>query len=94
MIVTRNSNQPIDALGLTPRQAQVMRLIVKGKCEKTVCKETGLSPGTIKIHTSHALRRLGARNRMEAIQRIAMLAGIDLAARFDELRTLQEQSNG
>lgn len=55
------------SLGLTTRQCDVLRLILKGLPNKLICRELDLAEGTVKIHVSAVLRALGARNRTQAV---------------------------
>jgi DNA-binding NarL/FixJ family response regulator len=55
------------SLGLTSRQCDVLRLILKGLPNKLICRELDLAEGTVKIHVSAVLRALGARNRTQAV---------------------------
>lgn len=52
---------------LSPRQRQVLRLMVGGLPNKEICRELGLSENTVKIHIGAVLRGLQARNRTEAV---------------------------
>ena len=54
-------------LGLTPRQTQVLRLILEGKPMKLIARELGLSPNTTKTHVSAVLRALAVTTRTQAI---------------------------
>lgn len=54
-------------LGLTDRQIDVLRLILKGFSNKLICRQLKLAEGTIKVHVSAVLRALGVRNRTQAI---------------------------
>jgi len=67
-----------DALGLTPRQADVLRLLVEGKCDKQIVRATGLSPGTVKVHTGAVFRALGVTSRTQAIVAVARRCGIEI----------------
>lgn len=51
---------------LTPRQGEVLDMLVKGKSNKTMARELHLSEGTIKFHLSAVFRALRATNRVEA----------------------------
>ena len=57
-------------LGLTPRQGEVLALMLKGLPNKRVAVQLGLSEQTVKEHVSGILERLGARNRVELIMRL------------------------
>lgn len=55
------------SLGLTPRQADVLWLILEGKSAKIVSRELGLSASTVKVHTSAVLRALNVTTRTQAV---------------------------
>ena len=58
-----------NASGLTPRQLDVLRLLLKGEPNKLIARQLGLTEGTVKIHIAAILRALQARNRTEAVIR-------------------------
>lgn len=60
-------------LGLTPRQAEVMELLLAGKPNKVICRELGLAEGTVKNHVAAVLKALDATNRVEAVIAAAKL---------------------
>ncbi len=68
---------PMD-LGLTPRQADVLYLVLQGKPIKSICRELGLGGGTVKGHVSGVLRALNVTTRTQAI-----VAAHRLGLRFD-----------
>jgi DNA-binding NarL/FixJ family response regulator len=58
---------PPDVLSrLTPRQRDVLELLVKGKSNKEIARELDLGEGTVKIHLAALFRNLGVRNRATA----------------------------
>jgi DNA-binding NarL/FixJ family response regulator len=62
---------------LTEREREVLELIAAGSTNAEIARQLYLSPHTIKEHTSALYRKLGARNRAEAVQlaqRIGLLA--------------------
>lgn len=59
--------------GMTERQAQVLRLALKGAPNKVVARELGISEGTVKSHLSTAYRLLNVRNRTEALYSAARI---------------------
>ena len=65
-------------LGLTDRQVDVLRLILKGLPNKLICRRLDLAEGTVKVHVSAVLRALGARNRTQAV-----IAATDLGLRLE-----------
>ena len=65
-----------DVLGrLTPRQRDVLELLVKGKSNKEIARELDLGEGTVKIHLAALFRNLGVRNRATAAVAGAQLIG-------------------
>jgi DNA-binding NarL/FixJ family response regulator len=65
-------------LGLSPRQAEVLYLILEGKPAKLIEREMSLSAGTVKAHTSAVLRALNVTTRTQAV-----VAASKLGLRFD-----------
>jgi len=60
-------------LGLTPRQADVLRCVIQGKPNKIIARELDISEGTVKAHLSSVMHALGAHNRTEAVYAAAKL---------------------
>ena len=58
---------PGQSLGLTHRQADVLRLLIQGKPNKLICRDLRLSEGTVKVHVSAILKALNVRSRAQAI---------------------------
>jgi DNA-binding NarL/FixJ family response regulator len=58
---------------LTPRQLDVLHLLLRGEPNKLIARELGLTEGTVKIHIAAILRVLHARNRTEAVVRARAL---------------------
>lgn len=54
-------------LGLTPRQADVLYLVLQGKPIKLISRDLGLGEGTVKGHVSAVLRALNVTTRTQAI---------------------------
>lgn len=55
--------------GLSPRQYQIMQLIVKGRRNKQMAGELGLSYHTVSLHIHNIYKKLGVKNRAEAVKR-------------------------
>jgi DNA-binding NarL/FixJ family response regulator len=66
-------------LGLTPRQADVLHLLLQGKPAKLIGRQLNLSLSTVKAHTSAVLRALNVTTRTQAV-----LAASRMGLRFDE----------
>lgn len=60
-----------DELGLTARQADVLKLLVQGKPNKLICRDLKLSEGTVKVHVSAILRALRVHSRTQAVAELA-----------------------
>jgi DNA-binding NarL/FixJ family response regulator len=58
---------------LTPREADVLRLIAAGYSNREIGQSLGMSEGAVKNHASSVLSKLGARDRTRAV-----LRGIEL----------------
>lgn len=52
---------------LTPRQAEVLRLLEQGLSTKQIAQELHLSTETVRNHVRHLLRALGVNSRLEAV---------------------------
>jgi DNA-binding NarL/FixJ family response regulator len=55
--------------GLSPRERDVLALMASGATNREIADALQLSPHTVKDHTSSLYRKLGVRNRAEAVQR-------------------------
>jgi len=54
-------------LGMTPRQGEVLGLLVQGKPTKVIAKELALAENTVKTHIASILRLLNCSNRTQAL---------------------------
>jgi DNA-binding NarL/FixJ family response regulator len=61
------------ALGLSDRERDVLELMASGATNPEIAGSLHLSKHTIKEHTSAVYRKLGVRNRTEAVQRAQRL---------------------
>jgi DNA-binding NarL/FixJ family response regulator len=51
---------------LTPQQFRVLELLARGRLNKQIAAELGISEQTTKAHVSATLAKLGVRNRTQA----------------------------
>ena len=51
---------------LSPRQLDVLRLLVQGKSTSQIAADLHLAPETVRNHVASLLKTLGARSRLEA----------------------------
>lgn len=61
------------APALTEREREILALIAGGATNREIAQALYLSPHTVKEHTSSLYRKLGARNRADAVQRAQRL---------------------
>jgi PAS domain S-box-containing protein len=59
--------QPHPELHLTPRQAEVLRLLERGRSTTQIAEELQLSRETVRNHVRHLLHAMGASSRLEAV---------------------------
>jgi two-component system, NarL family, nitrate/nitrite response regulator NarL len=60
---------PMDAKptsGLSPREGQILQLLVVGSSNKAIARDLTISHETVKVHIKALLRKLKARNRTQA----------------------------
>jgi DNA-binding NarL/FixJ family response regulator len=53
--------------GFTPRQREIIVMLGEGKTNKEIGREMNVLEGTVKLHVRGILRKLGVRNRTEAV---------------------------
>jgi len=70
----------LETLGLTARQAEVLRMIATGASNKVICRELGLAERTVKAHVTAVLRALGVSSRTQAAIEAAKLDAVDRSA--------------
>jgi len=57
---------PLDRLGLTAREREVLALIAIGRTNREIAEALFISPKTATVHVSNILGKLGVRSRVEA----------------------------
>ena len=57
---------PLDSLGLTVREQEVLALVAMGRTNGQIAETLFISPKTATVHVSNILAKLGVRNRVEA----------------------------
>jgi FixJ family two-component response regulator len=55
---------------LTPREVQVMRLVTRGKANKVIGAELGVSQRTVEIHRAHVMEKMQARSLAELVRMV------------------------
>jgi DNA-binding NarL/FixJ family response regulator len=61
---------------LTPRELDCVELLVRGSTNREIAEQLAISEVTVKLHFNSAFKKMGARNRSDAV-RIAMLHGMN-----------------
>ena len=64
-------------LGLTPRQMDVLRCLLRGMSTKLMCRELKLQEGTVKSHVQAVFNALNVRTRTQAVL-VASQRGVQL----------------
>ena len=62
---------------LTPREIEVMELLVHGSTNKQIAERLVVAEATAKSHVTHIFRKLHAANRAEAVHRYMRLLNLD-----------------
>lgn len=65
---------------LTPREREVMYLIVKGKLNKEVCHELNIAISTVELHRSHVMQKMQATSLAQLVK---MHLTLDAASLLD-----------
>ncbi|MFN3618011.1 MAG: response regulator [Aquabacterium sp.] len=63
----------LEDLNLTPRQTDVLNLLLKGQPNKLIARELGLSVETVKDHVAAVLRALGVSSRTQAVIAVSQI---------------------
>ncbi|HEY4592597.1 MAG TPA: response regulator transcription factor [Thermoanaerobaculia bacterium] len=61
--------EPVLVEPLTPRETEVLRLMAAAYTNREIAEALGTAEGTVKIHVSNILAKLGARDRTHAVLR-------------------------
>jgi DNA-binding NarL/FixJ family response regulator len=65
---------------VTPRELEVLRLVARGRQNKEIARDLGVTERTVKFHLSALMRKLGVSNRVEAVSTAIRLGLIELPA--------------
>jgi DNA-binding NarL/FixJ family response regulator len=61
-----NSAKPLESLGITPREAEVLLWVAQGKSNADIAVILGCAENTVKVHTARIFEKLGTENRNAA----------------------------
>jgi len=65
---------PVESLGLTPRQSEVLALLLQGKPNKLIARDLKLSVETVKDHVAAVLRALNVTSRTQAVLAVGQMS--------------------
>lgn len=69
------SAKPLESLGLTPREAEVLLWLAQGKANSDIATVLGCAENTVKVHTARIFEKLGCENRgAAAIRALELLS--------------------
>jgi DNA-binding CsgD family transcriptional regulator len=71
--------EPADRLGLTPRELEVLRLLVEGCSNRQIAERLFISRSTANVHVTNILTKLGVHSRLQAAA-MARRLGLDQPA--------------
>jgi DNA-binding NarL/FixJ family response regulator len=66
MTVWLSEKSPADHMGLTPREVQVLKMVVAGNTNQEIGLELGISEKTVEKHLEGVFSKLGVASRVEA----------------------------
>jgi DNA-binding NarL/FixJ family response regulator len=69
--------------GLTPREREVLTIMVEGRSNKEIGRRLDLAEKTVKHHVTNILQKLKARNRVEAVLMVSRKPAQDRAIRLN-----------
>ncbi len=64
----------LESLGLTPRQTEVLGLLLQGKPNKLIARDLNLSVETVKDHVAAVLRTLNVSSRTQAVLAVGQMS--------------------
>jgi len=76
----------LESLQLTPRQTDVLALLLQGKPNKIIARELGVSVETIKDHVAAVLKALGVSSRTQAVLAVGQMVQRQPSAAFTTFR--------
>jgi DNA-binding NarL/FixJ family response regulator len=65
---------PLAEFGLTPRQTEVLALLLKGQPNKLIARELNVSVESVKDHVAAVLRALGVSSRTQAVLAVSQMS--------------------
>jgi DNA-binding NarL/FixJ family response regulator len=70
----QQTNRSVESLGLTPRQSDVLALLLQGLPNKLIARELSVSVETVKDHVAAVLRALNVSSRTQAVLAVSQMS--------------------
>ncbi|MEQ1499016.1 MAG: response regulator transcription factor [Novosphingobium sp.] len=67
------NDKAMAALGISPRECEVLELLAKGASNKLIARALNISPNTVKTHVARLFEKLEAQSRTQAIHKARSL---------------------
>jgi DNA-binding CsgD family transcriptional regulator len=64
----------VSHLGLSPQQARIAELVIRGKKDKEIMAELGIAKGTLRTYLERVHYRAGSQDRVQLVVRLFSLA--------------------
>jgi DNA-binding CsgD family transcriptional regulator len=64
----------IRALGLSPRECEILEQLASGASNKELARTLGISPNTVKTHVARVYEKLEVQKRMQAVEKARALS--------------------
>lgn len=80
MAVAQRMAESLSREALTTREAEVLRLVARGQCNKAIARELEIALGTVKAHVKAIMAKLDASCRTQAASIAARRGLVDLPA--------------
>ena len=76
-VAFERNDAAIAALGLTPRECEILDLLASGQTNQELARALGVSPNTVKTHLANLFAKLEVDRRVKAIEKARFLALIE-----------------
>ncbi len=63
------NDKALAALGISPRECEVLDLLAEGASNKLIARRLAISPNTVKTHASRLFEKLEASNRTQLVRK-------------------------